>query len=517
MAFLSVTESVTMVMTQSVHCRFLRLGDFPKRKLSSSSVSTFVTDKAFVNGEWKSTSSTFPVINPYSGAKIADAANCTKQDTEEAINVASEAFRTWKKTTALKRAEIFQRWDALIDKNKHVLADILTAENGKPIRESKGEIVYAASFLSWCAEEAKRSYGITIPSPHPSRRLMTIKQPVGVAAMITPWNSPSAVITRKACAALAAGCTVVLKPSEDTPFSALALAKLASEAGMPPGVFNVLPASRENAPEVGRVLCTHPSVAALSFTGSTTTGKLLLEQASGTVKKVGMELGGLAPFIVFKTADLDLAVKNVIACKFRYMGQTCVCANRIYVQEEVYDEFVRRLESSMKKDLKMGDPMDHSITFGPLINEKTVLKMEDQVEDAVNKGATIVSGGKRGDLAGRFFEPTLLVDVTSEMKCCSEETFGPLAPVIKFRDEDEVVALANNARVGLAGYFFSNDVAQCWRVAESLEVGMVGVNESAISAAEAPFGGVKESGLGREGSSEALEEYLDVKYICWGV
>jgi len=478
----------------------------------------FVTDKAFVNGEWIAVSNTFPVFNPFTGKKVGEAADCSRQDATNAVNVAFEAFTNcWKKTSGKERANILKKWSSLIVDNRQQLSELLTAENGKPINESIGEINYAASFVEWCAEEARRSYGATIPSPNPNKRMMSIMQPVGVAAAITPWNFPSAMITRKACAAIAAGCTVVLKPAEDTPFSALALAKLSMEAGLPPGVFNVLPASRQRAQEIGDVLCSHPNVAALSFTGSTDTGKKLLQQSASTVKKVALELGGHAPFIVFQSADLNAAVKGAMAAKFRYMGQTCVCSNRIYVQASVHDEFVSKLTATIKAELKLGDPMDPSVTFGPLINEKALAKVEDHLNNALSKGAKLMVGGKRGALGGSFFEPTLLTNVTSDMKCCHEETFGPLAPVLKFDTEQEVISLANNSRVGLAGYFFSNDVSQCWRVAEQLEVGLVGVNEGLISTAEAPFGGVKESGLGREGSSCALHDYLETKYVCWGV
>nr|XP_002128699.1 succinate-semialdehyde dehydrogenase, mitochondrial [Ciona intestinalis] len=484
---------------------------------SKSEMESFITDKAYINGKWESVADSFEVLNPYNGEVVGRAADCDKALAEATVKHAHVAFQSWKNTCAKARSSILKKWFELILKNQKSLAELITKENGKPIKESIGEVAYAASFVEWLAEEAKRNYGTTIPTPHPNKRLMSIKQPIGVAGMITPWNFPAGMITRKACAAIAAGCTVVLKPAEDTPFSALAIAKLGEEAGLPAGVLNIIPSSREHAPEIGNVICTHPDVAAVSFTGSTATGKILLGLAASTVKKVSMELGGLAPFIVFDSADMNKVIPNAIACKFRYMGQTCVCANRIFVQESVHDEFVSKLVAAMKKELILGDTLDPANSFGPLINEKALEKVESQVEDAIKNGATVVCGGKRGSLGGTFYEPTLITGVTPAMKCCNEETFGPIAAIIKFKTEDEVIALANDSRVGLAGYFFSNDVAQCWRVAEKLEVGMVGINEGLMSTAEAPFGGVKESGLGREGSQFALDEFTEMKYMCWGV
>ncbi|XP_076809188.1 succinate-semialdehyde dehydrogenase, mitochondrial-like [Clavelina lepadiformis] len=485
------------------------------RSYSVRNMEKFITDKYYVNGKWQSARATFPVLNPFNGENVGQAADCSRQDTENAVKCAKDAFKSWKNTCAKQRAAIFRRWYELMIENKQTLAQLITVENGKPLQESIGEVNYAASFLEWCAEESKRTYGITIPTTSQNKRMMTVKQPIGVAGMITPWNFPIAMITRKACAAIAAGCTVVLKPAEDTPFSALAIAKLAEKAKLPDGVLNILPCSREKAPEVGEVISQHPGVMALSFTGSTATGKILLKQASGTVKKVAMELGGLAPFIVFNSADINKAVMNTMISKFRYMGQTCVCPNRIYVQEKIYDEYVQVLARAVKKDLKIGNPMDSGISFGPLINEKAILKVEDQVQDAIKKGGKVVMGGSRGE--GGVYLPTIITDVNLDMKCCHEETFGPLAPIIKFETEEEVLAMANNTRSGLAGYFFSNDVAQCWRVAEQLEVGMVGINEGMVSTCEAPFGGVKESGLGRESSCYALDEFMEVKYMCWNV
>uniref|UniRef100_A0A4W3HTT0 Succinate-semialdehyde dehydrogenase n=1 Tax=Callorhinchus milii TaxID=7868 RepID=A0A4W3HTT0_CALMI len=411
---------------------------------------------------------------------------------------------------------LLRKWYELMMKNKDELARLITSENGKPLHEASAEVVYAASFLEWFAEEARRVYGDVVPSPSPDRRILILKQPIGVASIITPWNFPSAMITRKVGAALATGSTVVVKPAEDTPLSALALAELASQAGIPAGVFNVVPASRANTPAVGEVLCTDPLVAIVSFTGSTATGKILLGHTTNTVKKASMELGGLAPFIVFDSADVDLAVVGALACKFRNTGQTCVCANRFMVQKGIHDVFVEKLAKAMERDLRVGSGFEKETTQGPLINERAVKKVESHISDAVSHGACVVTGGKRHSLGGTFFEPTLLSNVTPDMLCSREETFGPLAPVIKFETEEEALAIANACDVGLAGYFYSRDPAQIWRVAERLEVGIVGVNEALLSTVEAPFGGVKQSGLGREGSKYGIEEYLEIKYVCFG-
>ncbi|EOB04583.1 Succinate-semialdehyde dehydrogenase, mitochondrial, partial [Anas platyrhynchos] len=406
---------------------------------------------------------------------------------------------------------------------------------GKPLKEAQGEILYSASFLEWFAEEARRVYGDVIPASAKDRRILVLKQPVGVAAIITPWNFPSAMITRKVGAALAAGCTVVVKPAEDTPLSALALGEglfliqnalimqilflllqLANQAGIPAGVYNVVPCSRQQAAAVGEVLCTDPLVAKISFTGSTETGKILLKHAAGTVKRVSMELGGHAPFIVFDSADVDRAVAGALASKFRNSGQTCVCTNRFLVQKGIHDKFVEKFAKAIRSELRVGNGFDANTTQGPLINEKAVEKVEKHINDAVSQGASIVTGGKRHSLGKNFFEPTLLSNVTTKMLCTQEETFGPLAPVIKFETEEEAIAIANAANVGLAGYFYSQDPAQIWRVAEQLEVGMVGVNEGIVSSVESPFGGVKQSGLGREGSKYGIDEYLEIKYVCFG-
>nr|XP_003468913.2 succinate-semialdehyde dehydrogenase, mitochondrial [Cavia porcellus] len=415
-----------------------------------------------------------------------------------------------------ERSSLLRKWYDLMMQNKDDLAKIITAESGKPLKEAQGEILYSAHFLEWFSEEARRVYGDIISTPTKERRALVLKQPLGVAAVITPWNFPSAMITRKVGAALAAGCTVVVKPAEDTPFSALALAQLANQAGIPAGVYNVVPCSRAKASEVGEVLCTDPLVSKISFTGSTVTGKVLLRHAASTVKRVSMELGGLAPFIVFDSANVDQAVAGAMASKFRNAGQTCVCANRFLVQRGIHDSFVKKFAEAIHNSLHIGNGFEEGTTQGPLINEKAVEKVEKHVSDAVSKGATVVTGGKRHSYGRNFFEPTLLSNVTVDMLCSHEETFGPLAPVIKFDTEEEAIAIANATDVGLAGYFYSQDPAQIWRVAEQLEVGMVGVNEGLISSVECPFGGVKQSGLGREGSKYGIDEYLEIKYVCYG-
>uniref|UniRef100_A0A2K5E1T6 Succinate-semialdehyde dehydrogenase n=1 Tax=Aotus nancymaae TaxID=37293 RepID=A0A2K5E1T6_AOTNA len=455
--------------------------------LANLSAALLRTD-SFVGGRWLPAAATFPVQDPASGVAVGMVADCGVPEARAAVRAAYEAFCSWRGVSA----------------------------KGKPLKEAQGEILYSALFLEWFSEEARRVYGDIIYTSARDKRALVLKQPVGVAAVITPWNFPSAMITRKVGAALAAGCTVVVKPAEDTPFSALALAELASQAGIPPGVYNVIPCSRKNAKEVGEVICTDPLVSKISFTGSTTTGKVLLHHAANSVKRVSMELGGLAPFIVFDSANVDQAVAGAMASKFRNTGQTCVCSNRFLVQRGIHDAFVKAFAEAIKKNLRVGNGFEEGTTQGPLINEKAVEKVEKQVNDAVCKGATIVTGGKRHQLGKNFFEPTLLSNVTQDMLCSHEETFGPLAPVIKFDTEEEAIAIANAADVGLAGYFYSQDPAQIWRVAEQLEVGMVGVNEGLISSVECPFGGVKQSGLGREGSKYGIDEYLELKYVCYG-
>lgn len=471
---------------------------------------------SFVGGRWLPAPATFPVYDPASGAKLGTVADCGVPEARAAVRAAYDAFNSWKGVSVKERSLLLRKWYDLMIQNKDDLAKIITAESGKPLKEAQGEILYSALFLEWFSEEARRIYGDIIYTSAKDKRGLVLKQPVGVAAIITPWNFPSAMITRKVGAALAAGCTVVVKPAEDTPYSALALAQLANQAGIPAGVYNVIPCSRNKAKEVGEVLCTDPLVSKISFTGSTATGKILLHHAANSVKRVSMELGGLAPFIVFDSANVDQAVAGAMASKFRNAGQTCVCSNRFLVQRGIHDSFVTKFAEAMKKSLRVGNGFEEGTTQGPLINEKAVEKVEKQVNDAVAKGATVVTGGKRHQSGGNFFEPTLLSNVTRDMLCITEETFGPLAPVIKFDKEEEAVAIANAAEVGLAGYFYSQDPAQIWRVAEQLEVGMVGVNEGLISSVECPFGGVKQSGLGREGSKYGIDEYLEVKYVCYG-
>lgn len=478
-------------------------------------MSSYITDKAYINGRWCETARTFEVTNPFSGEVIGKAADCDEALTVAAVTAASEAFSSWKAVTARERSVIFKKWTELILSEKQALGELITLENGKPLAQSIGEIAYAASFVDWCSEEGRRTYGLTIPSPHPSKRMMTIKQPIGVAAMITPWNFPSAMATRKACAALAAGCTVVLKPSEETPFSALALARLAEKAGLPPGVLNIIPTSRSNVPAVGRILCTHPSIAAVSFTGSTATGKIVLSHAASTVKKVSLELGGLAPLIVFDSSDLEKAVKGAMASKFRYSGQTCVCSNRFLVQSGIHDKFVAAMKDAIDKEIVIGDGMNPNANFGPLINEAGLNKVSDQVENALHNGAKLITGGRT--VGRNMFEPTIITNVKTSMKCFNEETFGPLVPIYKFDSEDEAIKIANDTTSGLSSYIFSGDIGQCWRVSEKLETGMVGINEGLFSTPEAPFGGFKESGLGREGSDGGLDEYMEIKYMCWGI
>ncbi|ROJ29323.1 Succinate-semialdehyde dehydrogenase, mitochondrial [Anabarilius grahami] len=485
--------------------------------------------EGFIDGRWVSAASTFPVLDPATGEEIAKVSDCGTKEAQDAVNAAYKAFHLWKSHTAKERSILLRKWFDLIIQNRDDLAKLITAECGKPMKESIGEMTYSASFLEWFSEEARRVYGDIVAPSAKDRKILLLKQPVGVASIITPWNFPSAMITRKVGAALAVGCTVVVKPAEDTPLSALALAELSVQAGIPPGVFNVVPCSREKTPAVGELLCTDPLVAKISFTGSTATGKILLRHAAGTVKKVSMELGGHAPFIVFDSADVDKAVAGSMASKFRNSGQTCVCSNRFLVQSGIHDAFMEKLAKAMDAELKVGHGSEPTTTQGPLINARAAEKVphvtvnkhthqgcqvEGQVTDAVAQGAVIVRGGKR--LEGSFMQPTLLSNVTTDMLCMREETFGPLIPVVKFNTEQEALAIANASPVGLAGYFFSRDISQIWRVAEQMEVGMVGVNEGLISATEASFGGVKQSGLGREGSKYGIDEYLEIKYMCLG-
>ncbi|KAF7708821.1 succinate-semialdehyde dehydrogenase, mitochondrial isoform X2 [Silurus meridionalis] len=484
------------------------------RQYSLDICTELLRTRGFINGRWVSASSTFPVLDPATGQELAQVSDCGPQQAQEAVSAAYKAFSSWKSQTAKERSHLLRKWFELITQHKEDLAKIITAECGKPMKESLAEIAYSASFIEWFSEEARRVYGDIVASAAKDRKVLLLKQPVGVASIITPWNFPSAMITRKVGAAMAVGCTVVVKPAEDTPLSALALAELAVQAGIPPGVFNVVPCSKEKAPAVGEILCTDPLVAKISFTGSTATGKILLKHAADTVKRVSMELGGHAPFIVFDSADVDKAVAGAMASKFRNSGQTCVCSNRFLVQSGIYDQFMEKLGKAMDTELQMGHGFNPKTTQGPLINVRAAEKVEHQITDAVSQGAVVLKGGKR--LEGSFMQPTLLSNITTDMLCMREETFGPLIPVLKFNKEEEALAISNALPVGLAGYIYTQDLSQLWRVAEQLEVGIVGVNEALLSTAEATFGGVKQSGLGIEGSKYGINEYLDVKYMCLG-
>ena len=468
-------------------------------------------DKCYINGEWVEANSkdTISVNNPATLKEIGTVPKCGKEETKNAIDAANAAWPQWKSTSARERSNILRKWFDLIISNKEELAQIMTIEQGKPINESRGEIVYGASFIEWFAEEAKRVYGDTIPDPLTDRRIVVLKQPVGVVASITPWNFPNAMITRKCAPALAVGCPVVIKPASQTPYSALALAALAEEAGFPKGTLNVITGK---ASEIGDELATNPIIRKLSFTGSTEIGKVLMAKCAGTVKKVSMELGGHAPFIVFDDANIDDAVAGAMQSKFRNTGQTCVCANRVYVQEKVYDEFCKKFVEAVSK-MKVGDGLEEDVTSGPLIDENSLNKVEEHVQDAVQMGAKVAIGGSKHSLGMNFYQPTILTDVTPQAKITFEETFGPVAPVYKFKDENEVIELANNSPYGLASYFYSRDIGRVWRVAEALEYGMVGVNTGLISKAEAPFGGIKESGLGREGSKYGIDDFIEIKYV----
>ncbi|XP_049585732.1 succinate-semialdehyde dehydrogenase, mitochondrial isoform X2 [Syngnathus scovelli] len=503
MMMMKTTQSARLLATAFVKA--------PRQRAFSLDASApLVRTRGYVHGRWVSAPQDFPVWDPATGTEIARVADCGPEEAKRAVEAAHEAFQQWKDVTAKERSILLRKWANLMTEHKEHLATIITFESGKPMKEALGEIAYSTSFLDWFSEEARRVYGDVVPSPFRDRKMLLLKQPVGVASIITPWNFPSAMITRKVGAALAAGCSVVVKPAEDTPLSALALA----EAGLPAGVFNVVPCSREQTPSVGRVLCSNPLVRKISFTGSTATGKVLLKMAAETVKRVSMELGGHAPFIVFDSADVDEAVQGAMASKFRNSGQTCVCSNRFLVQSSVYDSFLEKLGAAMDCQLKIGHGSEPGTTQGPLINHRAADKVLHQTEDALSRGARLLRGGHR--LHGSFVAPTLLADVRADMLCMREETFGPLVPVVRFDTEQEALAIANSSRVGLAGYFYSSDMSQIWRVAEALEVGLVGVNEGLLSTPEATFGGVKESGLGREGSKYGVDEYLDVKYVCLG-
>lgn len=473
---------------------------------------SLVRNQAYVGGEWMSADngSTITVNDPATALEIGTVPNMGSDETRRAIEMAEEARQDWAALAAKDRAAVLRRWFDLMIANLPDLAAIMTAEQGKPLAESEAEIRYAASFVEWFSEEAKRAYGDLIPAPRARSRIMVLKQPIGVVAAITPWNFPSAMITRKCAPAFAAGCSVVVKPSEFTPYSALALAELAERAGLPKGIFNIVTG---DATAIGGEMTSNPIVRKISFTGSTRVGKLLLEQSANTVKKVAMELGGNAPLIVFDDADLDVAVQGVINAKFRNTGQTCICPNRIYVHENVHDDFVARLSAAVGA-LKVGDGFVDGVQQGPLINEAAVTKVERHVADALGKGAKVVVGGKRHDLGQTFYEPTVLTNVDATMLFESEETFGPVAPVQRFSDEKSVIKAANATSSGLAAYIFTRDLDRMWRVAEQIESGIVGVNEGLVSNEVAPFGGVKESGIGREGSKYGIEEFLELKYVC---
>ncbi|GGC09644.1 NAD-dependent succinate-semialdehyde dehydrogenase [Pseudoduganella buxea] len=475
---------------------------------------TLLRQQAYIDGAWLDADhgETVAVTNPATGERLGTVPKMGTAETRRAIEAANAAWPAWRKKTAKERAAILRKWFDLIMANADDLALLMTTEQGKPLAEAKGEVSYAASFIEWFAEEGKRVHGDTLASPAADRRLLVTKEPIGVCAAITPWNFPLAMITRKVGPALAAGCPMVLKPAEATPFSALALALLAEQAGVPRGVFSVVTGPSK---EIGAEMCANPIVRKLTFTGSTAVGRLLMEQCAPTIKKLSLELGGNAPFIVFDDADLDAAVEGAIASKYRNAGQTCVCANRLYVQDGVYEAFAEKLTAAVGK-LKVGNGVDAGVTQGPLIDEKAVAKVEEHVADALAKGGRLLLGGHRHALGHSFFEPTVIADVTRDMIVAGEETFGPLAPLFRFKTEEEAVALANDTEFGLAAYFYARDIGRIWRVAEGLESGMVGVNTGLISNEVAPFGGVKQSGLGREGSTYGIEDYLVVKYLCLG-
>lgn len=471
--------------------------------------------QCYVGGDWRGAAggATVDVANPADGGVLCSVPRMAAADAAGATAAAAAAWPAWRGQTAAQRAAVLRRWYELMVENRDDLAALMTAEQGKPLAEAKGEIAYAASFLEWFAEEGKRVYGETIPPHQPDKRIVVLRQPVGVTAAITPWNFPAAMITRKAAPALAAGCTMVVKPASQTPLSALALAVLAERAGVPGGVFNVLTGGGR---EVGGALAVDGAVRKLTFTGSTEVGKELMAKCAGNVKKLSLELGGNAPFIVFDDADLEAAVDGAMLCKFRNTGQTCVCANRIYVQDGIYEEFAAAL-CARAAELKVGDGFTAGVAQGPLIDAAALAKVEEHVADAAARGAAVLTGGARHELGGTFYQPTVLGGVTSDMKIAGEETFGPVAPLFRFRDEAEALAMANDTPFGLAAYFYSRDLGRVWRVAEGLESGIVGINTGIISTEVAPFGGVKESGIGREGSRHGMDEFLEVKYLCMGI
>ena len=469
----------------------------------------------YINGEWidSSTGSSFKIYNPSNNQIIATMPEMGASETKYAIEVANQAFEKWKKKTAKERCSILRKWYDLVLDNIDDLSIIMTYENGKPLKESKAEIIYASSFIDWFSEEGKRAYGRSIPATQPDKRIITIKQPVGVCALITPWNFPAAMITRKVAPALAAGCSVIIKPAEQTPLSASALVYLAEKAGIPKGVINLLVAN--NPIPIGKELCDNFSVRKISFTGSTEVGKILIKDSANSVKRISMELGGNAPLIVFNDADIEVAVKETLASKYRNSGQTCVCANRIFVQEGIYEKYSEALAKKVNS-FNVGDGFEDASDIGPLIDESGLKKVERHLEDAISKGAKVLTGGKQPSLGGLYFEPTILTEVKSNMVLFKEETFGPLAPLFKFKDISEVVNMANNTNYGLAGYIFTKDINTAWQVSEELQFGMVGINSGILSTEVAPFGGVKESGIGREGAIEGIDEYMEIKYLCFG-
>ncbi|HPE72849.1 MAG TPA: NADP-dependent succinate-semialdehyde dehydrogenase [Candidatus Competibacter sp.] len=471
--------------------------------------------QCYIGGAWVDADrqETLPVTNPATGETLGSVPKLGVVEVNRAITAAQDAFAGWRARTAKERSTLLRRWFNLMLEHQDDLAVLMTLEQGKPLTEARGEIAYAASFIEWFAEEAKRVYGDVIPPHQADKRIVVVKEPIGVCAAITPWNFPAAMITRKAGAALAAGCTMVIKPASQTPFSALALCELAERAGIPAGVLNVVTGSAQ---VIGAELTANPTIRKLSFTGSTAIGKQLMRECAGTMKKLSLELGGNAPFIVFDDADLDAAVEGAIISKYRNAGQTCVCANRILVQEGVYQSFADKLSQAVAAQLKVGNGLESGVTQGPLIDEAAVAKVEEHIADALSKGARVVLGGRRHELGGTFFQPTILTQVTPEMAVAREETFGPVAPLFRFSTEQDAIRMANDTEFGLASYFYSRDIGRIWRVSEALEYGMVGVNTGLISTEIAPFGGMKESGLGREGSKYGIEEYLEIKYLCMG-
>jgi succinate-semialdehyde dehydrogenase/glutarate-semialdehyde dehydrogenase len=474
--------------------------------------------QSYIDGKWIDApdGAEFAVDNPANGSNIALVSNLGAKQAELAIEAANRAFPAWRARTAKERSNILRKWFDLIIANTDDLARIMTLEQGKPFAEAKGEIAYGASFVEWFAEQAKRVMGDTISAPLATNRMLVLREPIGVCAAITPWNFPNAMITRKVAPAIAAGCTIVLKPAEQTPLSALALAVLAEQAGIPPGVLNIITADSDNSIAIGKVLCASPIVRKVTFTGSTPVGRILMQQSASSIKKMSLELGGHAPFIVFEDADIDAAIDGAMISKYRNAGQTCVCTNRFYVHAKVYDSFVEKLAARVSGSLAVGEGFEDKVTTGPLIDDAAIAKVQEHVEDAIAKGAKVVTGGAAHSRGGRFYQPTVLSNINEDMLCMREETFGPVAPVVKFTDEAEVIRLANNTDYGLASYFYSRDIGRIFRVAEALEYGMVGVNTGLISNEMAPFGGVKQSGLGREGSVYGMDDFMEMKYVCLG-